>query len=128
MPNEFNNDIVFARFINYMKKALLHKKINYLKHCKLLKEQEMQLEEKEWNMLSSNDDMVHSFVLFNWKNENETSILKILTKKQRKVIIAIYYEEKTIEIIAKDLKLTPNAIYQIKFRAMEKLNKYLKGE
>lgn len=128
MPSEFNNDIVFARFINYMKKALLHKRINYLKHCKFLKEQELQLEEKEWNMLSSKDNMLHSFFAFNEKDENGQSILKILTEKQRKVITAIYYEEKTIETIAKDLKLTPNAIYQIKFRAMEKLNKYLKGE
>lgn len=128
MPSEFNNDIVFARFINYMKKALLHKRINYLKHYKFLKEQELQLEEQEWNMLSSKDDMLHSFFAFKWKDENEQSILKILTEKQRKVITAIYYEEKTIETIAKDLKLTPNAIYQIKFRAMEKLNKYLKGE
>ena len=79
-------------------------------------------------MLSSKDDMLHSFFAFKWKDENEKSILKILTEKQRKVITAIYYEEKTIETIAKDLKLTPNAIYQIKFRAMEKLNKYLKGE
>ena len=125
MPSEFNNDIVFARFINYMKKALLHKRINYLKHCKFLKKQELQLEEKEWNMLSSKDNMVHSFFTF---KENEQSILKILTEKQRNVITAIYYEEKTIETIAKDLKLTPNAIYQIKFRAMKKLNKYLKGE
>ncbi len=126
MPSEFNNDIVFARFINYMKKALLHKRINYLKHCKFLKEQELQLEDKEWNVLSSKDNMVHSFFAFNGKDEQ--SILKILTEKQRQVITAIYYEEKTIETIAKDLKLTPNAIYQIKFRAIEKLNKYLKGE
>lgn len=124
MPSEFNNDIVFARFINYMKKALLHKRINYLKHCKFLKKQELQLEEKEWNMLSSKDNMVHSFFTFKGKDENEQSILKILTEKQRNVITAIYYEEKTIETISKDLKLTPNAIYQIKFRAMKKLNKY----
>lgn len=128
MPSEFNNDIVFARFINYMRKALLHKRINYLKHYKFLKEQELQLEEKEWNMLSIKDNMIHSFFAFKEKDENEQSILKILTEKQRKVISAIYYEEKTIKTIAKDLKLTPNAIYQIKFRAMEKLNKYLKEE
>ncbi len=128
MPNEFNNDIVFARFINYMKKALLHKKINYLKHKRFLKEQELQLDQKEWNVLSSKDDVVHSFFSFKGKDENKQDILNVLTEKQRKVITAIYYEEKSIETIANDLKLTPNAIYQIKFRAMEKLNKYLKGE
>lgn len=127
MPNEFNNDIVFARFINYMKKALLHKKINYLKHNKFLKKQELQLDQKEWNVLFSKD-VVHSFFAFKGKNENEQDILNVLTEKQRQVITAVYYEEKSIETIANDLKLTPNAIYQIKFRAMKKLNKYLKGE
>ncbi len=128
MPNEFNNDIVFARFINYMKKALLHRKINYLKHYKILKEQELQLNQEEWNVLSSKDDMVHSFFAFNEKDENEQKILRLLTEKQRQVIKALYYEEKSIETIARHLKLTPNAIYQIKFRAMEKLKKYMKGE
>lgn len=128
MPNEFNfdNDIVFARFINYMRKGLLHRRINYLKHYKFLKMKELQLEQKEWNILSIQDDMLHSFCAFT--RENEQSILKILTEKQRQVINALYYEEKSIETIANDLKLTPNAIYQIKFRAMEKLKKYLKGE
>ena len=79
-------------------------------------------------MLSSKDDVVHSFFTFMGKDENEQDILNVLTEKQRQVITAVYYEEKSIETIANDLKLTPNAIYQIKFRAMEKLNKYLKGE
>lgn len=78
-------------------------------------------------MLSSKDDVVHSFFAFMGKDENEQDILNVLTEKQRQVITAVYYEEKSIETIANDLKLTPNAIYQIKFRAMEKLNKYLKG-
>lgn len=128
MPNEFENDIVFARFIKYMEKSLLHRKINYLKHYRFIKKQELQLDQKEWDVLSSKDDMVHSFFAFNNKNENKHKILNILTEKQRQVITALYYEEKSVEIIAKDLKLKPNAIYQIKFRAMEKLKKYLKGK
>lgn len=118
MLNEFNNDIVFARFINYMKKALLHKKINYLKHKRVLKEQELQLDQEEWNVLSSKDNIVHSFFEFKSEDENKRNILNILTEKQRQVITAVYYEEKSIETIANDLRLTPNAIYQIKFRAM----------
>lgn len=128
MPNEFKNDIVFARFIKYMKKSLLHRKINYLKHYKFLRRRELQLEQKEWDVLSSKDDIEHSFFAFKEKDENKQKILNILTEKQRQVIVALYYEEKSVETIAKDLKLTPNAIYQIKFRAMEKLKKYLKGE
>ena len=76
-------------------------------------------------MLSTKDDMEHSFFAFKENNENKQRILNILTEKQRQVINALYYEEKSVETIAKDLKLTPNAIYQIKFRAMEKLKKYL---
>ncbi len=128
MPNEFKDDIVFARFIKYMKKALLHRKINYLKHRNFLRKQELQLDQKEWDVLSTKDDMEHSFFAFKENNENKQRILNILTEKQRQVINALYYEEKSVETIAKDLKLTPNAIYQIKFRAMEKLKKYLKGE
>lgn len=79
-------------------------------------------------MLSSKDDYVHFFFAFKGKKEDKQDILNVLTEKQRQVITAIYYEEKSIETIANDLKLTPNAIYQIKFRAMEKLNKHLKGE
>ena len=78
--------------------------------------------------MSSKDDIAHFFFEFKGEDENKQNILRVLTKKQRQVITAVYYEEKSIETIAKDLKLTPNAIYQIKFRAMEKLNKYLKGE
>lgn len=33
---EFTNDIVFARYINYMRKALLNRRLNYLRHKKYL--------------------------------------------------------------------------------------------
>ena len=32
---EFSNDIVFARYINYMRKALLNRRLNYLRHKKI---------------------------------------------------------------------------------------------
>lgn len=35
--NEFEDDIVFARFLNYMQIALLHRKLNYEKHNKFIK-------------------------------------------------------------------------------------------
>ena len=34
---EFKDDIVFARFLNYMQIALLHKKLNYEKHIESIK-------------------------------------------------------------------------------------------
>ena len=39
--NEFADDIVFARYINYMRKALLNRRINYLRHKKYLLEKEI---------------------------------------------------------------------------------------
>ncbi len=33
---EYKDDIVFARYINYMRTALLHRRIDYLKHKKYL--------------------------------------------------------------------------------------------
>lgn len=35
--NEFEDDIVFTRFLNYMQIALLHKKLNYEKHIESIK-------------------------------------------------------------------------------------------
>ena len=43
LDNEFKDDIVYARFINYMQIALIHEKINYEKHQNFLDRQEEKL-------------------------------------------------------------------------------------
>lgn len=40
---EFEDDVVFARFLNYMQIALLHRKLNYEKHNASIKKQEEKL-------------------------------------------------------------------------------------
>ena len=36
---ELSNDAAFARFLNYMQIALLHKKIDYEKHLEVIKKE-----------------------------------------------------------------------------------------
>ena len=40
LDDEFKNDIVFARFLNYMQIALLHRKLDYGKHLEVIKKRE----------------------------------------------------------------------------------------
>ena len=130
--NEFANDIVFARYINYMKKALLNKRLDFLKHQKYINQKEQTISDEEWTTLSTKDNFVHSF--FNEKNniEIEKSVeLRIaidkLTEKQKKVIILHYYNKKPLNIIAKELNMKENAVRQLKFKAIIKLKKYMGG-
>lgn len=62
--NEFVDDIVFARFINYMKIALSHRKMNYLKHKDILERKEQTLTSEEWVILPVTDNLTHSFCAF----------------------------------------------------------------
>ncbi len=58
---EFSNDIVFARYINYMRKALLNRRLNYLRHKKYLLEKEISMSNEEWKELSNRGNSDHSF-------------------------------------------------------------------
>ena len=59
--NEFSNDIVFARYVNYMRKALINRRLNYLRHKKYLLEKEISVSNEEWEVLSNEDKTDHSF-------------------------------------------------------------------
>lgn len=128
--NEFENDIVFARYINYMKKALLNRKLDFLKHQKYINQKEQTISDEEWTILSDKGNSVHSF--FNVKNNIgfESSIeLKIaidkLTEKQKQIIILHYYNKKPLNVIAKELKMKDSAVRQLKYKAIIKLKKYM---
>ena len=114
---EFSNDIVFARYINYMRKALLNRRLNYLRHKKYLLEKEISMSNEEWKELSNRGNSDHSFLF----------ALSKLNENQRKVIVKYYYENKKIKIIAEELNMNENAVKQLKLRAINNLKKYMEG-
>ena len=122
--NEFSNDIVFARYVNYMRKALLNRRLNYLRHKKYLLEKEISVSNEEWEVLSNKDKTDHSFF---YKKDLKTALDK-LNKNQREVIVLYYYENKKIRVIAEKMNMSENAVKQLKLRAINKLKKYLEED
>ena len=119
MNNCFENDIVFGKYINYMKKALAHKRIDYLKRKETL------LQEKEWIVLSVEDDTMRSF--FDFSRKELKDALDLLTEKQKKVLYLNIIKKMTLRKIAEELNVSTKAVEQIKARAISKLKKYLEG-
>lgn len=126
---ELKDDIVFARYISYMRTALLHKRIDYLKHKKYLLDKEISMSNKEWEKLFNTDNFEYSFLNEEkCKNEELVKALKQLTEKQRKVIIQYYYKNKKLKEIAKEMNKDESTVRKLKDRAIEKLRNYLEVE
>lgn len=126
--DEFKDDIVYARFINYMQIALIHEKINYEKHQNFLDSQEEKLNNKGWSVLSDKGSIDHPFFDLNKDySDLETAISK-LTDKQRFVITNHYFKNKSLKLIAKKLEMNENAVYQLKVRAILSLKRFLEGK
>ena len=125
LQKEFEGDIVFARFINYMQIALFHRKLNYDKHQEVLKHQEENLNYRGWSVLSEEYSADHPFfVLNNDYNKLDIAISK-LTDKQRYVIVNHYFNRKSLTAIDKKLKMNSNAVYQLKVRALLSLKRFM---
>ena len=123
MHSEYKNDIVFARFIRYMDKALLHRRINYLKHQDYIFKKEKRLTYEEWVVVPDKRHNTHSFCV---SDKNELiNLIEKLTEKQKKVIYLSYLENKTNKKIANSMNITEKAVEALKTRALKKIREKL---
>lgn len=122
--NEFEDDIVFARFLNYMQIALLHRKLNYEKHIESIKKQEEKLNYIEWTKIPDKTDN-NPFENLKRDYDNLKIAINKLTAEQRYVIINYYFKKKTLSKIAKELNSNFNAVKQLKLRAVLSLRRYM---
>lgn len=107
LNEEIEDDVVFAKFINYMQKALLHKKLNYIRDNKRILELECSIEGLENTLYSEEQKSLDCF--------------ECLSEKEQEVIRLHIEEKLTYNQISKIMKLQPESVRKIKYRAIKKL-------
>lgn len=127
---DLSDDIVFARFINYMNIALRHRALNYIRNKKRHEKREKRLNQKELELLSTKDSSSNSFFAFALKNKNIKSkdvkrAIDSLPTRQKQLIYLMFYENKSVKEISSKWNKSSCAIRQIKYRAMLNIKKYL---
>lgn len=121
---EFKDDVVFARFLNYMQIALLHRKLNYEKHNESIKKQEEKLNYVEWTRIPDKNDN-NRFGNLKRDYDNLKIAIDKLTPEQRYVIINYYFNNKSLAKIAEKLNSNVNAVKQLKLRSILSLRRYM---
>lgn len=109
---EIEDDFVLAKFINYMKKALLHKKLNYIRDKNKVIEKECSIDELK-NYTQINED-------------SKIELLDILSDKEITVLKLHILEKHTYIEISKILNLKPESIRKIQYRAIKKITEWRK--
>lgn len=124
LDDEFKNDIVFARFLNYMQIVLLHRKLDYGKHLEVIKKREKKLDYVEWSRIP---DKTNNNPFENLKKDYEKlkKAIDKLTPEQKYVIINYYFNKKSLVKIARGLNSNVNAVKQLKLRAVLSLRRYM---
>lgn len=128
LDNEFKDDVVFARFINYMQITLLHKKIDYKRKYKVIDRAETKIDYYEWNKIQDKTDFMDSVSMLKDDYVKLRSAINKLTEKQRDVIENYYFKNKSLSKIAKVLNMNTNAVKQIKLRAILSLKRYMEDD
>lgn len=105
--NKIEDDIVLAKFINYMKKALFHKKLNYIRDKNRITRQECSI-----NKLDNH---------YQFNEDSKLEILNILNNKEIIVLKLHILEKRTYLEISKILNLKPENIRKIQYRAIQKI-------
>lgn len=128
LDNEFKDDVVFARFINYMQITLLHKKIDYKRKYKVIDRAETKIDYYEWNKIQDKTDFIDSVSMLKDDYVKLKFAINKLTEKQRDVIENYYFKNKSLSKIAKVLNMNTNAVKQIKLRAILSLKRYMEDD
>lgn len=127
---EYEDDVVFARFINYMKKAFAHRKINYLKHKEILRKTELSISDCQFNIYENEINAADTIIEVETKRIKFYKInksMKLLTKKQRKVLELNYLKNMMLKDIGAELNISTKAAEQLKARAIKRLKESLKN-
>lgn len=127
------NDIILAKYINYMKKSIHNARINYLKHQKFIQSKEQYLNDEEWLQLSETDNCDHFFVSEKdieeyFEDENMIKAFKNLTELQKKVMYLNVVKEIPMSTIGKFFKVSTKSVEKTKSRALKKLREYLEEQ
>lgn len=125
--NEFEDDIVFAKYIRYMELALIHEKMNYENRKSFINKRERKLDDKEWSKIPDETDTNNPFEALKRDYDDLNYAISKLTQKQRYVIINYYFKGRTLSFIAKKLNSNISAVEQLKIRALLSLRRYMEG-
>lgn len=106
-----DDDEVLAKFIRYMEKTLLHKRLNYIRDNKKKNKIECSIEGLENTIYSENEIDI----------DIDINKIEIFSEKEKKVIQLHIKDKLTYKEIANIMNLQPESIRKIKYRAFKKL-------